>query len=463
MMAEPNKDDVVASYPVRPHLEDSRPLRWSVKASTDAAKDAVAHLMALMLSSEQRTRVRRADDLARLERTMEAMALDLFLAGGTRRPHLSYSRGKSDYAGGKLHPFVTLTSVTNVADFLIAAGFAEGFRGSYSRRQHPFGPGEVGTGYFSRLRATPLLMDLMASLFGVDGQDIAGEDLAAPLELRDRPDRRGDAKRLLQFTPTPATRQMEARVLQGNRLRASVAITAPGHQPQPGDTDLRRVFNNGDWQQGGRFFGGWWMEIGRERRSKIEIDGEPTVELDFKAFQPRICYHLVGQPLPREADPYAVPGYDSGRYRDTVKQTFGRLLNSGPGGPLSRRGVPKKLFRTAEDFRRFAERVEDAFAPIAGWLRCGRGMELQWIDSEIADEALARLTAATIPCLPVHDSFIVPRSAEQALARAMTDAYETVLSRFTGVVSLPAIAGWSSSKEEQAWRLAVDGLGKMEE
>jgi hypothetical protein len=64
---------------------------------------------------------------------------------------------------------------------------------------------------------------------------------------------------------------------------------------------------------------------------------------------------------------------------------------------------------------------------IKGWFRSGRGLELQRLDSDIAEATLLSLVDQGVCCLPVHDSFIVPRSHENQLRAAMTQAYHDVL------------------------------------
>lgn len=53
---------------------------------------------------------------------------------------------------------------------------------------------------------------------------------------------------------------------------------------------LYRVFNNSDFGQGGRFYGGWWQQIPRDMRKYITIDTKQTVELDFANLHPWILY-----------------------------------------------------------------------------------------------------------------------------------------------------------------------------
>ena len=45
---------------------------------------------------------------------------------------------------------------------------------------------------------------------------------------------------------------------------------------------VRRIFSRGDWGLNGRFYGGWWQQIGSEYRKQILINDTPTVEVDFK-------------------------------------------------------------------------------------------------------------------------------------------------------------------------------------
>lgn len=80
---------------------------------------------------------------------------------------LSYSRRKEEYGRAGDHPLATLTTVTGVVVFLEGAGYATARSGSYSRRPNPFVPGEIGSGYLSRIRAEPLLVEMLEGVFGV--------------------------------------------------------------------------------------------------------------------------------------------------------------------------------------------------------------------------------------------------------------------------------------------------------
>jgi hypothetical protein len=53
------------------------------------------------------------------------------------------------------------------------------------------------------------------------------------------------------------------------------------------------IFKNGSWNDGGRFYGGWWQSVPREYRKHIRIQGKVTVEMDYSTIHPRILYSKV--------------------------------------------------------------------------------------------------------------------------------------------------------------------------
>jgi hypothetical protein len=67
---------------------------------------------------------------------------------------------------------------------------------------------------------------------------------------------------------------------------------------------LYRVFNNGTFEQGGRFHGGWWQYVRKTVRPSILINGQATVEVDYSGFNPAVLLAKAGQVVPQ--DPYSV-------------------------------------------------------------------------------------------------------------------------------------------------------------
>lgn len=450
----------------RPHLTNCRFIRWDRVSRVDAVRGALAALLSDLEAWEPaRTRARKASDQERLEAALEAIVLELFwCAQEDPEMFLAYPRGTSEFGPGRTPRRITASAARMAADFLQACGFATGIRGSYMRTT--VGDLSTGHGYRSRLRATGKLLALL------DAHEVTCDAIGlAPLEttirLRDAATDRKAAKPLLRYTETPEIAVMRARVDAANalRLQACLALdttyTSPESAPSsPQGTEksveeeyvdgsdlsavqLYRVFNNKNWEQGGRFYGGWWQRRPKAERGRILIDGEVTVELDYKAFQPRLCFHLEGLTVPEDHDPHLVPDYGL-PYREAAKRAFGQLLNSTAGTAPRRPPEFKKLFARVEEYRAFLEALEASYEPVQAWLRKGRGLEMQYIDSQIADEVMHRLTLQGIPVLPIHDSFIVAMSAEIELGVAMTTAYRDTLIQRTGSPAMPIIKGWSN-------------------
>ena len=88
---------------------------------------------------------------------------------------------------------------------------------------------------------------------------------------------------------------------------------------------------------------------------------------------------------------------------------------------LRKNGIPFDI--TDDSLRRCLQKFKDVHKPIAKYLNTGIGLKLQNLDSQIAERVLMAMTERQIPCLPVHDSFIVPARHEAKLREAMMRSY----------------------------------------
>jgi hypothetical protein len=372
---------------------------------------------------------------------------------------LAYSRNANDYGPRQryAHPKATGKLAAQVADFLASVGLVEHRRGFYRRREMA-----GGHGFRSRIRASGELVAFLSEDFGIGADSIVTSPNAETIILKAPADDYLGPKRLLPYEDTEETCKMRAELARLNAHLQGFSIDLEGDLeaalgegegndllPIARQARLYRVFNNGRWDHGGRFYGGWWQMLSKADRQRLLIDGEETIELDFKALHPRQCYHLSGQPLGRDVDPYLLPGLMGEGIRPLVKVAFNQLLNMAkpgyPKAPLEARQVLPK----GTSYRDLIDAIEQNHKPIAGWFRQGRGLALQRIDSDIVDRVTGYLIHRGICCLPVHDSFIVPRSAEFTLGQTMALAYRGALSLHTQVRALPTITGWSSPAQEQ--------------
>ena len=76
------------------------------------------------------------------------------------------------------------------------------------------------------------------------------------------------------------------------------------------DKFVRRIFNNSRWDQGGRFYGGWWQRCPKDYRKKIKMDGMMTAEIDFSGLHIVMLYGQQGINYWAEIneDPYQLHG-----------------------------------------------------------------------------------------------------------------------------------------------------------
>jgi len=209
--------------------------------------------------------------------------------------------------------------------------------------------------------------------------------------------------------------------------------------PELLQTDICRVFNNGnigaaeqEFDQGGRLYGGWWINAPSRFRPRIIIDGCPTVELDYVGYHLNMLYHERG--IECEGDPYTLPeieayereiGVSARTFRPWVKKYTNALINCREGGRPANVKIDDDILvpagiQPSEVIRMIGQRhnrIEDAFLSNAG-------LKLQRIDSEIAMEVITKAMRQGWVALPVHDSFITQVINKERLFKLMETAYK---------------------------------------
>jgi hypothetical protein len=176
------------------------------------------------------------------------------------------------------------------------------------------------------------------------------------------------------------------------------------------------VFNNGNFDLGGRFYGPSWQALPKAWRRRILIDGEAVTELDYGSLHPRMAHHLLER-LDAPQDCYA--GINAPR--EVAKQAVSALLNMENGT-----SSPPSWFRVQDagmGWKALAKAAKDALPAIAHHFGTGAGLRLQRVDSDTAEAVMLHFADGGIPCLGVHDSFIVAERHAEELASVMRDAY----------------------------------------
>lgn len=201
---------------------------------------------------------------------------------------------------------------------------------------------------------------------------------------------------------------------------------------------LKRIFNNCTFNHGGRFYHAWWLEVPKEYRKHITINGQKTVEIDYSTLHPSILYAWKGLSTPTA--PYGISGYGK-RLRPAIKLAMLIMLNAN-SRQATLKAIRNKLKDTFEEFedsqmvRKLHDAIKKTHAPIAEYFNSGIGVELQRIDSDIAERVMMRLNGLRpTVALPVHDSFIVPAYAEEFAKQVMLEEFERELKQTTQVDS----------------------------
>ena len=195
---------------------------------------------------------------------------------------------------------------------------------------------------------------------------------------------------------------------------------------------LVRIFSRGSLNKGGRFYRGWWQGIPSKYRPHIRINGKKTVEVDYSAMHLRMLYARAGIDYPPDKDPYDL-GLDDWKgkqdpRRKIIKVIINAMLNDEDGIFKLNKSQQNTL---SLDNKGFSDVLRKAHPKLAEHIAAGIGLELQKLDSDIAEEVMLRLTREGIPCLPVHDSFIVSAGFELALREML----QVVFIHFVGVTT----------------------------
>ena len=185
---------------------------------------------------------------------------------------------------------------------------------------------------------------------------------------------------------------------------------------------LVRIFSNGSFKEGGRFYRGWWQNVPSEYRKHISIDMKRTCEYDFSQLNPHMLYYAYNKELGSE------DAYDrvlDGEHRDLVKSAFNAMIQAS----TNLRNCPSDLDPSIADMSwgELRDRIIEAHKPIEHLFFDGIGNRMQFEDSCICEGVMLHFAAMDAPALPVHDSFIMHHGyggeLEEAMRRSFHDRF----------------------------------------
>ena len=310
----------------------------------------------------------------------------------------------------------------------------------------------TGKGFLTRIwAAEPLIEMFMDAAFGYS--DIGYPENKATVILRD------ENKRNIEYEDTLVTKRMHDLLLRYNRLLERTFVDIPSlDQPriELGDKEnrkrnkkpvfvnithhgkfVRRVFNNGTFDDGGRFYGGWWQRIDGSYRKDIRMNNVPTVEIDYSSLHVILAYTEVGIDYwdTTSADPYDLPvrGVNNPDHcRAITKLLFLLGFNASDEQSLF------EAFRNELDYTAYPysfpddvlsellRGIKDRHPKISHLICSGAGLRLMNLDAKMCEYVIEKFVELDTPILTIHDSFVVPLGTERELDKVMKDAFEHV-------------------------------------
>jgi hypothetical protein len=350
---------------------------------------------------------------------------------------ISYSRDVNRYSNiHRYNPYnIGFRPLMRVIDGLIELNLIRNFPGFYG--------GPQGVSRTARMRAMPELIWRISNYSGIQWTNIRATNSESIIL-------KNSNKWFLDYPETNRTISMRAQIAGYNGTLSSAVIGISCDDPevipflnsQTIDFTARqyhRVFNNSSFEQGGRFYGPWWLQLkSRDRRTGknhktrrfLTINDERVVSLDFKAIHLYMLYCMEDLnyiEIHDDSDPYLLPEYVLG-HRDALKLASTILLGSvnlsTARGAISHHLRQEGLYYEGWDTDGFIDAFRDKHERIIHRVMEEHiALKLQYKDSLICEYVIDDLMSKNIPVLGIHDGYIVQESHEEELRNAMEGGY----------------------------------------
>jgi len=214
-----------------------------------------------------------------------------------------------------------------------------------------------------------------------------------------------------------------------------------------------RIFNNGSFKEGGRYYRAWWIGCPSIIRKYITINGEQTAELDYSGIHIHLLYALKGINFPAlKTDAYELKlndpdrdlnklilltAYNASSPEKTAKAVFKSTRDDGT----------KHLFKLKEH-KQVTDKLEllkQKHPKIAEFIAKDKGSMLQYHDSQVLERLIHHYTAQKIPILTVHDSIICQSKYSDFVYEKMRELYTAYINEIFKS-NLPYKAGYPQAR-----------------
>ena len=403
-------------------------------AKTDKLKKLIAEVQTQMSGYEAyygtRKRARRPADQVTYDRTVEAILCDLCaveLASKNDSIHLPLSnkvlRSKSRYKGtalGKTLPDILKVMSAPEMDFVVVEKGHSTFKVVDDDLNVAFAGGQQ-----TILKAGPKLLSRIER-FDITRDDMGHAPEEEVLVLRAPKYHSNSIADYQEYEDDKATIALRQQMTDINDWLDTADITCSHPQVDPAHRRLRRIFNNSNFAQGGRLYGGFWQAMpSDERQEHILIEGDCCVELDYGQMSLLLLYARA------QAQDHVPSGdlYDLSEYgipdecRKGIKKVMQAIINN----PEIPRRLPKKsrtYFPSRINLKDILRAVEKKHPVIFPLMTSGIGMQLFRKESDILVNVLEALRSEGIVALPIHDAVLVMEEHKQTTITIMKKVFK---------------------------------------
>ena len=401
-----------------------------LRAKSDKLKNLIEDVQTQIEGYEDdyklRKRARRAADQVTFERMIEALVCDLCLVAPMGAVHLPLSnkvlrkasRYKSPVLGKTLPGLLDIMSAPEM-DFLTLTKGRTQFR--IVDQDMTVAP--IGGVQTTLTPATKLLSRI--ERFGITQSDITWSDEQETIVLRKAKKPGQTQPEVQEYKDTDETHHLRAQMQAINAYLAEADITCDHPTVNPQDRYIRRIFNNGSFEQGGRLYGGFWQRMTSEERAEhIRINQDAVVECDYGQMSLLLLYAEAGgqEDIP-EGDLYDLSAYGVPvAYRAGIKKTVQAIINS-PTLPTRlpkgvRKHIPSKI-----SLKDILEAVQKKHPRIYPLMTSNIGMQLFRKESDILVDVLGVLREQGVVALPIHDAVLVADEDKDTTLEVMKEVF----------------------------------------
>jgi hypothetical protein len=358
-----------------------------------------------------------------------SLVANFLMAMQTTEPELIAPRNKRYLNSTSRYrtSFMTYDSVTKMLDAATEAGLIVQEIGSGKHMLIcSYNSGMRHIRQATRIRATDYLIERLSPLLILPVHCLVQWQEEAEVILLRGIKQGKDSGEQVEYTDTPETERFRADVRRINQhLKRHPCHYKGKHRVNLMQDHVIHIFNNDDWNQGGRLYGYWPMNLPSGERHYLSIDGEPLADLDFGSCFVALLHVEDGIEFdPLAPDPFTISGYKD--HRGLIKQCAYSILNAPKRIKNYPEDVVEKGAKPPMSWREMEAVIFDHIPLFRKHQYSAIGLKLMRKESDILVSVLLDLLERQIGFIPFHDGLMVPESKKEVTRHLMLMHYRAI-------------------------------------